>query len=137
MMKDVVNLLNDVVQAKQEYPEANVPAADLIFNYDDVRRTKNQIPVFKQQTHQVTIQKEDRAGSEVFETKSFSMNAPSDILRFLVANPSTSNKLCKLPDETTDQMIESYQSAKWRTHHMFQHPMITLTTNGVEKDVWI
>lgn len=41
LMSDIIKLVKNVTNAKQQYSNAKVPAADLIFNYDDPRRTKN------------------------------------------------------------------------------------------------
>ena len=42
-MKDIIKLVSNMLKAKEENPDLKPPAADLIFNYDDPRRTKNQI----------------------------------------------------------------------------------------------
>lgn len=130
--------MQDVTDAKAAYPEAKVPAAELIiFKLNDKRRTKNNIPNLKQTKHDVRIRKQVN-GQEVEQTLSFHMNSPSEVLRLLVANPLVFNQLTKLPDHTEGEHIESYyQSHKWKTHNLFQHPMVSVKMNGVMKDIWV
>lgn len=136
LMKEILKLVSDVSKAKFDYPDAKIPAADLLFNYDNPKRTKNRIPVLKQTQHQVTKSKVIN-GREVEELRTFYMNPPSEILKLLVANPSTTDRLTALPDHTEGELVESYQSSKWQTHEMFQHPMVTKRIRGVDKDFWI
>ncbi|KAI9331639.1 hypothetical protein BD770DRAFT_375807 [Pilaira anomala] len=136
LMKDIVKLVEDVVEAKLAYPHAKVPAPDLIFNFNDPRRTKNQIPLLKQTVHDVKVQKTVN-GQEVEQTLQFSMNPPSEILKLFVANPSLVDGLSRLPDRTEGELVDSYQSHKWRSHELFQHPMVSVTIHGLLKDIWI
>ncbi|KAG2192404.1 hypothetical protein INT47_012471 [Mucor saturninus] len=136
LMKDIIKLLNDVTKAKVDYPEAKVPAADSIFNFDDKRRTKNQIPLLKQTEHKVKVQKTVN-GQEVEQTLTFHMNPPSEVLKLLVANPSVTDHLSKLPDHTEGELVDSYQSQKWKTESLFQHPMVSIQMNSTVKDIWV
>lgn len=137
-MKGIVKLVNDVVKVKEDYPSSKVAAADLTFNYNNPRRTKNQIPIFKQTTHEVKIVKKSTDGQQVQTTRSFWMNPPTEILRFLVASPTIADRLTRLPDATEGQMVDSLQTNKWRTSEGFQHLMVTVSSNnGSTKDFWL
>ena len=76
-------------------------------------------------------------GQEVEEDLPFYMNPPSEVLKLLVANPSVTDHLSKLPDHTEGELVDSYQSNKWRTHKMFQHPMVSVIINNIPKDIWV
>ncbi|KAL9539146.1 hypothetical protein MBANPS3_010437 [Mucor bainieri] len=136
-MTEVIKLIHDVTEAKKEYPNAKVPAADLIFNYNDPRRTHNQNPALRQTTHTVHIVKKNTDGDQVETARTFTMNPPSEIIKLFVANPSLSSHLAKLPDDTPNELLDSYQSNKWRTHELFQHPMVAIPLNRALKDVWV
>lgn len=135
LMTDIINLVKDVVNAKTEYPDAKVPAADHLFNFD--KRVRNRIPMLKTTEHQVVIKSAPTPGQLIDQSYTFSMNAPSAVLELLVGNSQTVNKIVSLPDHTEGEMIESNQSAKWRYHEMFQHPMITTNFNNIERDFWV
>lgn len=136
LMKEIVKLVNDVANAKAEYPGAKVPIADLLFNFDNKKRTNNKIPVLRQTVHEVLIKKQDD-DQEVDQTRSFHMNPPSEILKLLVATPLTTDRITALPDDTEGELVESCQSNKWKHHEMFQHPMVSVNTNGLIKDYWV
>jgi len=137
VMTEIVQMVSDVVDAKLEYPEAKVHAADLLYHYDDPRRTKNQIPVFKPTTHTVSITRKSRTNTFNEELRTFSMIPPNEILKLLVANPSVADRLSRLPDDTSNELIDSYQAEKWRSHSLFQHPMISTDLHGLERHIWV
>ncbi|KAG1083732.1 hypothetical protein G6F42_022093 [Rhizopus arrhizus] len=139
VMTEIVKMVSDVVDAKLEYPEAKVHAADILYHYDDPRRTKNQIPVFKPTTHTViSITRKSRTNTFNEELRTFSMIPPTEILKLVVANPLVTDRLSRLPDDTSNQLIDSYQAKKWRSHSLFQRPpMIAIVLHGLERHIWV
>ncbi|CAO0790521.1 unnamed protein product [Mucor circinelloides] len=140
VMTEIVKMVSDVVDAKLEYPEAKVHAADILYHYDDPRRTKNQIPVFKPTTHTViSITRKSRTNTFNEELRTFSMIPPTKILKLVVANPLVTDRLSRLPDDTSNQLIDSYQAKKWRSHSLFQRPppMIAVVLHGLERHIWV
>ncbi|KAL9536721.1 hypothetical protein MBANPS3_012418 [Mucor bainieri] len=120
LMENIVKLIHDVSEAKSEYPEVKLPAADLIFCCDDPRKSKNQILALTHMTHQVTIRRNKANNKVVQEQKSFTMKSPTEILQQLVvANPSVNGRLSRLSDQTEDELVDSYQSQKRETYEIF------------------
>ncbi|CAO3629063.1 unnamed protein product [Mucor hiemalis] len=97
---------------------------DFVLNYDD--RKKSRIPTMTPTKHVVTNKKN--------EEHPFYLNEPSTILTHLMANPSKNPMLSNFLDETKGSMSCMQQGEKWRTHPMFQNPMVTLPD---KKDVWV
>ncbi|CEP07513.1 hypothetical protein [Parasitella parasitica] len=133
-MRNIHNLVEKVVDAKARNPSARVPAIDRVLNFH--KRLRNRIPVMKTTEHTVAVKKTEN-GRPVDKLFTFSMNAPSELIKLLVANPSITNKVSLLPDETPGELVESNQGYKWRTHKLFQHPMVTLNSGQHVQDLWV
>jgi len=95
-------MVSDVVDAKLEYPEeAKVHAADLLYHYDDPRRTKKLNTCFQATnltTHTVSITRKSRTNIFNEELRTFSMIPPTKILKLLVANPFNNSQLAASQD---------------------------------------
>ncbi|KAG2206260.1 hypothetical protein INT47_007273, partial [Mucor saturninus] len=116
-MKDIVKLIKEVTEAKVTYPEAKVPAADLIFNFDS-GRTRNQIPLLRQTKHSLPVEQ---------------MANPQDV--------STSNGLCQNlqhPKGSSCLVLdmipteENRQLAKWKLESIGLTPTYTHETSAGE-----
>ncbi|CEP13993.1 hypothetical protein [Parasitella parasitica] len=94
-MRDIHNLVEKVVDAKARNPSAGVPAIDRVFNFH--KRLRNRIPVMKTTEHTVVVNKTEN-GRPMEKLFTFSMNAPSELIKLLVANPLITNKVSLLPD---------------------------------------
>lgn len=134
LMKQILHLIEEVVEAKRDFPEAKVPAPHHIFNFD--KTIRNKIPSMKLTEHEVVLNSIE-SNETVERVHKFTMNPPSEIMRLLVGNPESVGEISLLPDHTPGEMIESNQTDKWKYHEKFQHPMVTVTTNGIESDYWV
>lgn len=132
-MTQIIDLLKDVVDAKAEYPDAKVPAPSHVFHYE--KTNKSNIPTIKQSKHEVTVVDAEDNGRQL--KRAFVMNAPSEIIKLLVANPQEFNRISALPDHTDGELVDSYQGLKWQTNKCFQHPVATVALNGADRDYWV
>ncbi|KAI9006277.1 hypothetical protein CLU79DRAFT_892297 [Phycomyces nitens] len=122
-IKSIMLLMKIAFELKERYPDLKMPAADFVLNYDT--RKKSRIPSMTPIVHVGRNKKN--------EVHPFFMNKPSVYLKYLMADPSKNPMLSSLPDESSGEMNCLQQGAKWRTHEMFQTPMVTLD-NGA--DIW-
>ncbi|KAI8640955.1 hypothetical protein BD408DRAFT_403810 [Parasitella parasitica] len=97
LMKDILSLIDKVVDAKSKDANAVVPKADHLFNFE--KRKKNNIPTIKTSEHEVVVVKKE-GDANIEKTFRFSMIAPSETVRHLVANPATTDRIIALPDQT-------------------------------------
>ncbi|KAI7862027.1 hypothetical protein BDF14DRAFT_1746438 [Spinellus fusiger] len=131
----VVSLCKDVRDATLANPQENMPALDRILNLE--KRTKSNVPRLPTITHQVAVVETCKDLPPTTTTYKFSMNKPSKHLKLLATNPLKTAMLSALPNKTPNQSVLPQQGKKWRTHLLFQHPMVTVNTNGSSVDLWV
>ncbi|KAI7862044.1 hypothetical protein BDF14DRAFT_183527 [Spinellus fusiger] len=131
----VMSLCQDVRDATLANPQEKMPALDRILNLE--KRAKSNVPKFPTTTHQVAVVKKFKGLPPTTTTQEFSMNKPSKHLRLLTTNPLKTTMLSALPDRTPEQSVLPQQGEKWKTHLLFQHPMVTVTINNISVDLWV
>ena len=119
----IIRILYDL---KESDPSLKIPATDYILNY--TQRVKNRVPILATTKHEAV-------NNKTGQTHTFYMNKVSAYIQELMRNPIKSPQLSALPDYTSDELSRLPQGDKWKTHTMFQHPMVTLPHCNV--DVWV
>ncbi|KAI8640956.1 hypothetical protein BD408DRAFT_403811 [Parasitella parasitica] len=66
------------------------------------------MPTIKTSEHEVVVVKKE-GDANIEKTFRFSMIAPSETVRHLVANPATTDRIIALPDQTVGELVESTQ----------------------------
>ncbi|KAL9536895.1 hypothetical protein MBANPS3_012274 [Mucor bainieri] len=129
VMRDINDLVQNVADVKVRNPYADLPAIDHLFKF--IERGQGNFPVLKTTKHTVNIKKkiDNQMAKKSFD---FGMNVPSVLLKHLVANLTTSSSVSLLPDDTPDQLVESDQGHKWKTHRLFQHPMVSAAIQNAD-----
>jgi hypothetical protein len=125
MMQKVLYLIVLILKIADKYRDSDavfrLPTLDGLYNFET--RKKNQVPTLT--TTEVIL-----AGSI---PRTFFMNLPSTYLKQLVANPVRCRQISALPDYTPNQVWSLQQGPKWKTHPLFQQPVMTV--NGL--DYWV
>ncbi|KAI8328650.1 hypothetical protein BC941DRAFT_519197 [Chlamydoabsidia padenii] len=94
-----------------------------------VEITKSQKPA----TTHATDTSIDAAITTTTIKETYYINLPSSILRLLIDNPRKSPYISALPDDTSNGATSLQQGSKWRQHHPFQQPIMTIS--GM--DYWV
>ncbi|SAL97269.1 hypothetical protein [Absidia glauca] len=118
MMQKVLYLIVLILKIADKYRDSDavfrLPTLDSLYNFETQK--KNQVPTLT--TTEVTL-----AGSI---PRTFFMNLPSTYLKQLVANPVRCRQISALPDYTPNQVSSLQQGLKWKTHPLFQQPVMTV-----------
>ncbi|KAI8331253.1 hypothetical protein BD560DRAFT_415948, partial [Blakeslea trispora] len=110
-VRQIVNLTSD--------NEFSLPSDNQIIDF--AKSVRSNIPIFNTTEHEAT-------NANTNQKAKFYMNKPSEYIKHLMANPSKSDQLSRLPDYTPNEGMLLYQAGKWRDHPLFQAPYVQYTS---------